>query len=289
MAGCASDMMMSPDGPPDDPPMMDVGPQTASGVFTLLPPGEARGLEVTGTASIEIGFRETRVVVEIEGLTPGETYPAHLHNAPCAMAGGGHYKIDRAVDDVIEENEVWPTVTVGDDGRGTGEAMVAHNARADAQSVVIHDPLNGDKLLCADLALRGAEGSFEPLAAQPASGIELAGRAQMVVGEDWTAVFVRVTREGIMGMLPAHLHAESCATEGGGHYKIDPSVEDTIAANEIWPAVRLISGDYRYGYAIVPHVVREDARSVVIHDPDSGDKIYCADLGSTMMMEPAAP
>jgi len=81
---------------------------------------------------------------------------------------------------------------------------------------------------------------------------------------------------------PTHLHADSCANNGGGHYKIDTLIEGAVASNEIWPIV--MNNDDGTGSGIAesndPTACDADgAMSIVIHDPQNGNtKMLCADL-----------
>ena len=125
------------------------------GRFEMFSAGEERGFDVRGVALLvraPAGGGTTVVLVRVRGLVAEyPAYPAHVHNAPCAGGGGGHYQHEMggAVDAV---NEIWPTVSSNGAGRGRGFAVHGNWARPDAQSIVIHDP--GDtsiRLACADL------------------------------------------------------------------------------------------------------------------------------------------
>ena len=125
------------------------------GRFETLSAGELRGFDVRGAALMvraPAGGGTTVVLVRVRGLhAEYSTYPAHVHNAPCADGGGGHYQheIGGAVDAV---NEIWPTVSSNGAGRGRGFAVHGNWARPDAQSIVIHDPGDtSERLACADL------------------------------------------------------------------------------------------------------------------------------------------
>ena len=288
-------VMMMDMGQPPPPPVMDMGQppdmgmivketedEFNAGAFNLTPTGEMRTPDLEGTAGMmRVSGSETSVLLEISGLPAGE-YPSHVHAQPCAMEfGGPHYQIDPMVMEVLEENEIWPNVTIGPDGSGRGTALVEHLARPEAQSVVIHDPDDGERLACADLNPGGdriSRGTFEELPA--GMGLNISGTVTM---RRWslggTEVNVLVTGDLPMAIHPAHVHNQPCAQEAGGaHYQIDRAVMEVVEENEIWP-VALVDMDGRgQGNAYVPHVARHDAYSVVVHDPDTGDRLACADL-----------
>ena len=125
-------------------------------------------------------------------------------------------------------------------------------------------------------------GDFNPLPGY--EEIEITGIAHVVCNKNKTIAVVEV--EGLdpdgFDMYPTHLHADTCENNGGGHYKIDPTVSTTEQDNEIWPFVMNNYDDTGYGKAKAgdPTACDEDgAMSVVIHDPgNSNAKMLCADL-----------
>jgi len=127
------------------------------GDFRVLPAAADQGLNVaaiSGHATMVRGLRgETMVSVEIKGLNSEKSYATHVHNLPCDLGGGSHYKIDTSVAGTEKSNEIWPTVRTNHNGRGKGRANVLdHRARPEAQSVVIHaTPNGGPPIACADL------------------------------------------------------------------------------------------------------------------------------------------
>jgi len=96
----------------------------------------------------------TRVQLTATGLTPGVTYPAHVHNLPCAVqSGGGHYLRDKDAP-ATEDNELWLPLPADEQGAGDARVATVHVATADARSIVIHDPNSqpsGARLACIDL------------------------------------------------------------------------------------------------------------------------------------------
>jgi Cu-Zn family superoxide dismutase len=126
---------------------------TTTGEFDTLPGGTDSGYDVEGRAAMIRLPHRTLVSVHVEGLDADTTYPAHVHNAPCSAipAGGGHYQheVGGTVDAV---NEIWPIVTTDQHGRGHAQVAHAHRARPEAQSIVIHYPLDTSiRLACVDL------------------------------------------------------------------------------------------------------------------------------------------
>jgi len=129
--------------------------EVTNGRFQTLP-HDADGVhdEVKGGAIMFRFADATAVYVEVKGLAPDTTYPTHVHNQPCSSTppGGGHYQ-NTVSGPVDATNEVWPTVTTDDRGRGSGRAFHAFRARPEAQSVVIHHPANTSiRLACVDLS-----------------------------------------------------------------------------------------------------------------------------------------
>ena len=122
----------------------------ATGTFAELPAGA--GMNIVGSATLVRRPSGTTATVMVTGtFQPDATYPAHIHARACDdEQGGPHYKIDTAVMDALEENEIWPSATASPDGTSAmGSVTVSHIARFDAVSVVLHDPVSGDRLACA--------------------------------------------------------------------------------------------------------------------------------------------
>jgi len=233
----------------------------------------------------------THVEVRVKGLKfrSGVTYPAHVHNLPCDVnSGGGHYKIDPTVSGTEEDNEIWPTVK-GSRRRwsryGVGSASVDHVARPEAQSVVIHDPDTSVRIACATLTgpwprCLVTKGTFEITDDGYALGYNrLRGTATMTRSSNGqTSVSVRVKGLDRRTEYPAHVHNLPCSLGGGGHYKIDSTIGGTEEDNEIWPLIKTSWSGVGRGNALVHHMARPEAQTIVIHDPDTGKRIACANL-----------
>jgi hypothetical protein len=128
-------------------------------------------------------------------------------------------------------------------------------------------------------------GTFRPLAAF--TGIE--GRAILVRKLDGTSEVSIALNGGTAGTTyVAHVHIAPCdfqivappaVATATGHYMIDPSQTATVEANELWVNPTTSATGMIVGAATFAHVPREEAISVVVHDPVMG-KMACADLVS---------
>jgi hypothetical protein len=249
---------------------------TASGRFETTAAGQDLGYDISGRISIESDDNGSDVRVFVRGLKDAPTYPAHVHNLSCAEGGGTHYQIDPTAP-AGEANEVWPTVQ-NFGNFGIGEASVPQVLRPDARSVVVHDPDTKAKIACADVHIRSAGGSFAPLPAGAAQGLDIDGLAELISVHNTTHVWVLV-RSGLTAntTYPAHVHNAACADGGGTHYEIDPNAP-AGEANEIWPTLDTNEDGVAFSHVRADGAARTDAASVVIHDPVTRDKIACADL-----------
>jgi hypothetical protein len=222
------------------------------------------------------------------GLTPSTLYTAHLHAAPCRFQGGGHYKIDPLVADVAEANELWVRGTSSAAGALLAEGSFAHVTRGEALSIVVHDPMGGAKVACADLvedevATLELSGTLAPFAAAATADMMVRGSIKITR----TAIGTSFTLD-LAGLDPAavgygtHIHAEPCAVAtGGGHYKLDPTVVDAIETNELWLSVTNYAAGIALSNLDSTHVTRADAQSIVLHRTITDvnkPKIACADL-----------
>jgi hypothetical protein len=234
---------------------------------------------------------KTDVSIAVTGVGNNVAYTAHVHAATCQFAGGGHYKIDPVVADVVEANELWIKGDSNPVGVLATDASFTHVARGEALSVVIHDPTGGAKMACADLisdevATVEFAGTLKPFAGATAGDMTITGTID--VTRTGTSTTFKLDVSGLDKTALAygsHIHAEPCdVATGGGHYKLDPTVVDTVEANEIWLP---ITGYATAGTAtamVSPALsVRTDAQSIVIHrtitvTPANIPKVACADL-----------
>lgn len=134
------------------------GAEISKGSFAPVPGHGDFG--ITGTARlVRTRSDKTIVQVHLEGLDAGETYPAHLHNAPCASGGGGHYQ-DQVGGATTPPNELWPAsggnasgITANPAGRGNGKGKADWRARPEAESIVIHHYADASiRVACAQLS-----------------------------------------------------------------------------------------------------------------------------------------
>jgi hypothetical protein len=129
-------------------------PEVTTGRFHSTMLGADRGYDIRGGATMirsDHAGGHTVVFSFASGLAPNTEYTSHVHNAACSTGGGGHYQheVGGAVDG---SNEIWPTLTTSRWGVAFGSATHAHRARQEAQSIVIHDPTDGGRIACLDLA-----------------------------------------------------------------------------------------------------------------------------------------
>jgi len=249
------------------------------------------------SASMEFAGTSTSISFHCHGC-PDATFKAHLHNQPCSTDSGGHYQdpANQGVVDAVSEN--WPEVTCAN-GRCSGMAsndwvpLVADLAAG--LSIAVHDTPaassgSGSKMLCADLARLG-HGSFGSdyvnyLGSYTGAGYGEVhkGMASLMKPELATSASFKGSGFGD-NTFNAHLHVDTCANGGGGHYQHNGATVDAV--NENWPIVSC-SGGMCSGMAWndwwIPAADRASL-SIVIHDTPnnggsgSGPKMMCADLG----------
>ncbi len=263
------------------------GDQVVLGDFMTTDLGQERGFAITGRAMmVRRGAGTTEVYTQVLGLSPSTSYAAHVHDLPCDLGGGGHYKIDPAIAGTVRENEIWPLLQADANGAGKGFDQAAHIARPEAQSIVVHDPADGGRIACADLLVNSKgstlhKGEFKTFAAGIDLGLEISGTAQIIRSNKTTYVTTSVQGLPPSSTLPVHVHNLPCdVSNGGGHYKIDPAVAGTVRENEIWPAFTTDADGAGSGADSALHVARPEAQSIVVH-ATNGARIACADLLST--------
>lgn len=254
----------------------------AMGMFSLTEGGSElyESLEASGYLSVR-GDANSKAEIKASGLAASLSYGAHVHVGDCASGGEGHYLQDIEGEDVAE-NGLWPIIDVDAYGYGLGWASNPFAVRlAETQSMVIHEPEVGTRIACADLdtaLLAFRSGSFSVTEAGEALYDGLWGGARLYITADgMSKVEVYLSGLGADTQYASHVHNEACANGGGAHYLQDMSAED-IAENGLWPAISTDASGAGSGSAMQDFVVRPDARSVVVHEPESGDRIVCADL-----------
>jgi len=298
--GCTGEINSSgpaeEDPPPDETPNPNAqppaeGPATIqsvlNGSFAALPGFSGIDGRVQMTRFLD---GTTQVDLVATGLAASLPHNAHVHALPCSYLGGGHYKMDPAIVDALDTNEIWPNFISDEAGIGRASVSALHLARGDAMSVVIHDPVGGGKMACADLVADDAgvftaAGTIAPLPGVAVLDETIGGSAVMTTTGISTKLDMSITGLDPASSYVSHVHALPCEVQtGGGHYMIDPTAVliDPVAleANELWPVI----GAHDLGSATVAltkaHNVRYDAQSVVIHriDGDLKPKVACANL-----------
>ncbi len=265
---------------------------TMGGRFSPLAAGITALPNARGVATISRlgGDNLTVVRASLNGLAPGVTYNAHVHNLPCANTeGGAHYKQNADVVETVatSNNEIWlpftTSLAVGGTGGGHADVrvVVPHVARADAASIVIHDPtVATTRLLCVDLTLPiNFIGTEAGLRKYP----QISGGAKM---ERLATGETKVTISNMAGLTPntrymLHVHDRPCHVGGGGgHYKHDYSQAAAVESNEVWLTLNTDAVGGGSAVTLDKTILRPEAYSIVLHEPDApvNTRLACADL-----------
>jgi hypothetical protein len=140
-------------------PVMARGAQVTTGEFQRFAAGLADPdyADIGGGAvMIRTASGATIVIVTASGLIPGAVYGSHVHKQSCEDGGGGgHYSFGVAVPGgaFVDGSEIWPgPFQANAAGRAVGKTVVGATAGPTAVSVVIHAPISGAKIACADLS-----------------------------------------------------------------------------------------------------------------------------------------
>jgi hypothetical protein len=134
------------------PAALGAGTTVTRGDFAAFAAGT--GLPITGRAQmVRTADGRTVVTIHLEGLEPGLTYGSHVHKQACADGeADGHYRFDPA-GAAVPPNEIWPgPFATNEAGVGNGYTIADGTAGPTAMSVVVHAPVTGAKIACADLS-----------------------------------------------------------------------------------------------------------------------------------------
>ncbi len=251
-----------------------------SGHFVTTSDGLQRGLSLQGNALMARSTKSTEVSLQIFGLPQGGQFMSHVHNLPCGtQAGGSHYKIDPAVTDAQEANEIWFTLSTSTNGYAIGVKKIASVARPEAQSIVIHDT-DGVRIACADLYQSDADEVIVKQGKLKSLGTTVIdGSGQMSISASGSQV--QLLAKGLTPdtIYPAHVHTLPCKVQsGGGHYKIDPNITSTFDTNEVWLSLTANADGISQSNVSIPQKIRPEGQSIVIHDATSGQRLACVDL-----------
>lgn len=290
--GCVTEVASVSDNPGGGEDEDDTPPPTEPVLHSILsgtfgPLGTYTGISGRAQLARSLDGR-TDVDLQIIGIAPSSDYIAHVHAQPCAFQGGGHYMIDPSQTVAMETNELWLELSTNGMGVALSQSTWTHMARGDALSVVVHDPAaENAKMACADLVPDEPteveySGTVTPFALAAGSDLTITGAASALRSGATTHIELMLDGLDPAALYGTHVHALPCAVgEGGLHYKIDPTVVDTLEDNELWVPVTNHSTGAMSSTIDVIHPMRADAQSIVVHrlDPDdTKPKIACTDL-----------
>ncbi len=122
------------------------------------------------------------------------------------------------------------------------------------------------------------KGSFHSFAKAEGADKKIIGTVQMQLGPKGTDFKMHVEGLSPSKGYISHVHLLKCSDQdAGGHYMQDPKGK-VGEANEIWFHIPAKHTSFKTDKSIA-HIVREDARSIVVHENVAGmPKLACADL-----------
>lgn len=280
-----------PNMPPDMPPNPDPEPTTR--VLESVSGGSFHPLGVfTNIAGRAIMVRKldgtTLLSMTVTGVQPTIAYTAHVHVAPCASLGGGHYKLDPTITTASEANELWLRGISTANGALAVDAKFSHRTRGEALAIVLHDPQTGSKMACADLlgddpSTLDIAGSVASYATNAPADRNITGMVHAMRGATATAFDMSLSGldPAALGYV-AHVYGEPCGVAAGGDpYKLDPAMTTPAESNEIALPVTMSAAGTSAATLAVPHAIRSDAQAIVIErnvTATTTARVACASL-----------
>ncbi len=170
--------------------------------------------------------KELSVKLSLVGLVPKSIHPAHIHVGTCNSDGKVIYPLHEIVAD--EKGAATETTTIADVVNGipsSGWSINVHNGPALATSgqylpIACGDVTNPHAVTSVAQSVRVWLGNaFSPNQA-------VSGTVQMNNTEGKLEVIIIVTGLARKSVHAAHIHAGSCAQQGGVLYKLNPVVAD---------------------------------------------------------------
>lgn len=250
----------------------------------------------SGIAVLSTGPHRSEGFLSVElSPPPQEGLVAHVHNEKCSNGGGGHWKYDKDSPDSSTNNEFHWILHVS----GNGRIWASHHTNwnvpftSTIKSVVIHLE-SGPKLVCADLTVQNFDwnpfsvafrSNFVPLVSL--DGVHWgSGYASIWSTASSTYSFISMTiTPNIQGSesLVAHIHADVCKNNGGGHWKHDEGNLAVDQSNEFHYVLSSLEDDSHSLHAIVRNdnfgisFSDKTVQSIVVHNPDK-TKSVCIDV-----------
>ena len=122
-----------------------------TGSFQPLSEASEGALRISGDAWVAENVNGTTVTADLSGLEVGADYVGHLHAQPCGQDDGGpHFAFDPEGPET-PPNEVHFGFTAGHHGGGSVTVDNPRRVGSGARSVVVHDAMSENRLVCADL------------------------------------------------------------------------------------------------------------------------------------------
>jgi hypothetical protein len=111
----------------------------------------------TGKAKLVDSKKNNKVKVHVKGLTPGTTYPWHVHVLPGGVADPC---VEGATQGAIDTRFTYGPLTANPGGNASAKGnSTTFNVGEDAYYVNVHDPTTGAPIACGVLERKGSHNS----------------------------------------------------------------------------------------------------------------------------------
>jgi hypothetical protein len=264
-------------------------PVTTTGEFAPVPTGVV-GPPVTGTATLTRNTSDSTLEMDLAGLDTEFDYEYRIATIPCEVNGDNfQYLIDQSIGE-LPENVISEVFSPMPDGTATPSFQADFRLREDAQAVFLSlvpdtEPPQSVLFSCASIVrdpapISTARGSGSLLPAGMDRTPLMTSSATLTRNlDETTRVELSISDSSPDTLHPVHVHDRPCSIDtGGGHYKRDRSVAETLEENEIWIPVTTDESGAASAEILVEHLARPDAQALVIHDEADGERLACIDL-----------
>ena len=274
-----------------------VGSAVSDAVMAQLPVVQPRIVDIERTAgadAVETSAMMAELGVQI-GQDDTELWIATVDNWPDALGAAAAAAVDEGVllqvpasldgespvlDYITEKNAILEHIRIA--GGTAAVSQEVEDTILTATGGVTGD-VRGDR----SHGTFVSTGSFAPLPDVDEAYAGVTGTATMVRTIHGTTE-VEVLVEGMPAntFAPVHLHVDSCDVAGGDHFQFVPG-GSMMPPNEIHPRFTSDAVGVGRGTDTAFAIAGNDARSVVIHDPD-GNKVACAEFDGPEIPDGAA-
>lgn len=228
-----------------------------------------------GTATLKWSYPNQMLNVDIEmtGLAPGSTHPAHIHEGNCDKSGKVLYPLENLVADSHGVARATTKVTVPNGIPADGWSINVHNGPGTANEEE-NRPISCGNVTNQNTSAKSDQSAQVPLVAPDGDKADndVSGTARLSIANKVLTVQMNLEDMAPKSEHTVHIHAGSCASQGAVVYDLPVIVADEAGKANVTATVSDVSSIPSKGWYINVH------RSKDISTQTGFDPIACGDI-----------